>query len=44
VIREQGGDPEEIWLELEKENARLKGVLPAAAPKPMVATNDQADD
>ena len=44
LIREQGGDPEEIWLELEKENERLKGVLPQAAPKPTVATNDPADD
>jgi lambda family phage portal protein len=37
VIREQGGDPEEIWLELEKENARLAAVLPqrpAAARRP----------
>ena len=32
VIREQGGDPEEIWRELEKENARLKNILPPPPP------------
>ena len=32
VIREQGGDPEEIWKELEKEKLRLKDVLPAPPP------------
>lgn len=40
VIREQGGDPERIWKELEKENKRLKGILPE--PKPAHSMPTQA--
>lgn len=32
VIREMGGDPEEIWKELEKEEKRLKGLLNNQTP------------
>lgn len=38
IIREQGADPEEVWRELEAENARLANVLPQAAPQPAPAT------
>jgi lambda family phage portal protein len=36
VIREQGRDPDDVWAELEAENARLKNILPSNA-------NDQAN-
>ena len=32
VIREKGGDPEKIWKELEKEQKRLKNLLPQSKP------------
>lgn len=44
-IREKGGDPEAVWRELEKDKARIKGLLPdkqpapAAAPPAAVATS-----
>lgn len=45
-IRATGGDPEAVWRELEKDKARLKGLLPEpktapppAAPPPAVATD-----
>lgn len=31
IIRESGGDPDEVWAELEAENARLSAILPKAA-------------
>ena len=43
VIREQGGDPEEIWLELEKENARLAAVLPQRPAAAQVGEPDEND-
>ncbi len=46
IIREQGLDPEEVWRELEAENARLANVLPQAAPQPApeTAVQDDQDD
>lgn len=32
IIREQGGDPERVWAELEAEAPRLAGLLPAMIP------------
>lgn len=45
VIRDMGGDPEEVWAELAREKEQLKGLLPE---KPQAAhaapTKDEADE
>jgi lambda family phage portal protein len=43
IIREQGLDPEEVWRELEAENARLANVLPQreSPPQPQQVDDDE---
>lgn len=41
IIRESGGDPEQVWAELEAENERLAGVLPAGIPPAMIVETEK---
>jgi len=41
IIREAGGDPEQVWAELEAERKRLVGILPTVQPEPMIDPEEE---
>lgn len=44
VIRDMGGDPEEVWAELAREKEQLKDLLPTKQPAPTPPAKDEDED